>query len=182
MKRGAMLRSFGAGLACLLAVETAAAEPTTAAQPAPAPPPEKSETSVFSPPAIVWPVYVLGAIGIGGLGTAAVFGGLHANASHGLDVSTQALVRNGQTPATCDARPVEVYYAEICAHLGKNRRLAESHESIFVPALIVGVSATALAIGWFFLAPKPKVEKGSATRVVPWMGVSGGGATVEGRF
>jgi hypothetical protein len=139
-------------------------------------------TSILSPPTITWPVYVLGGIGIGGLATAAIFGGLHANSSHAVDVTKQALLRNGKPVSTCDAHPVPVAYAEVCALYQENKRIGSSQQSAFTTALIVGISGTAAALGWFFLAPKEHGDKTGTTHVVPWIAGGSGGAIVEGRF
>ena len=145
---------------------------------------QEAGTSILSPPETTWPVYVLGGIGLGGLASAAIFGGLTLNSNHAVDVSRETLVRDGQSLATCKARPVEARYDDICETLRKNEELARSHQGIFTASAVVGISATAIAFGWFLFAPK---ERGDAppsgrTRVVPWVGLGNGGATVEGRF
>ncbi|MBX3222609.1 MAG: hypothetical protein KF795_18970 [Labilithrix sp.] len=141
--------------------------------------------SLLSPPATTWPVYVAGAIGLGGLATAAIFGGLAANSSHAVDVASETLTRNGQSRATCDQQTIAAPFDGICRTLRKNDQLARDHQGTFGAAAIVGVSATAIAVGWFLLAPKERAgkEPESGARVVPWVGRDGGGgATLQGRF
>lgn len=159
----------------LTTASTSAAEPT-------APALTEKETSSFTPPKTTWPVYVLGGIGIVGLGTAAIFGGLAANSDHAVDVTTQAILRKGKPLSVCDGRPVEIPYGDVCAQLAKNKRVHDDQQGVLLPSLIVGISATALAVGWFFLAPKESGDGAAKTRVVPWVGVGTGGAALEGRF
>jgi hypothetical protein len=173
--------------------------------PAPAPPPddqphtEASESSsILAPPATTWPVYAAGAIGLGGLAAAVIFGGLQANASHAVDVATQTLTRNGKSPTNCDSASgwatasgqnndeERGKYAEACSTLQRNQNLSQTTSSAFGVSLIVGLSGTALAAGWFFFAPKSHGEATSPAegrpRVLPWVGTNGAGASVTGRF
>ncbi|MDF2697757.1 MAG: Thiol-disulfide isomerase [Labilithrix sp.] len=148
--------------------------------------PSEKSSSILSPPTTTWPVYVAGAIGLGGLATAAIVGGLAANSSHAVDVANETLVRNGQTRATCDQPVVAPPFDSVCRTLRDNERLSHKHEETLGAALVVGASATVFAVGWFLLAPKerardaePRIE---SARIVPWIGLSTGGAAVEGRF
>lgn len=145
---------------------------------------QETQTSLLAPPQTTWPVYVLGAVGLGGLATAAIFGGLTANSNHAVDVSTQTLLRNGKSTATCSAAPVEIPYGDVCETLQKNERLARTHQSVFLASATLGASATTIAFIWFFFAPKAHDENAPAavTRVVPWGGLGSGGATLERRF
>jgi hypothetical protein len=138
---------------------------------------EANTPSVLSPPETTWPVYTFGSIGVAGLGTAAVFGSLAANSRLAVDVTSQTLVRGGKSRAICTAQPVEAPYGGICAKLEQSERLARTHQTVFVGSVIVGASATALAVGWFFFAPKATKAEVSA-RIVPTLG----GATIDGRF
>jgi hypothetical protein len=139
-------------------------------------------TSILSPPKVIWPVYVLGAVGIGGLATAAIFGGISANADHAVDVATTTLGRNGRSKATCEAHPVEIAYAEICTHLKKNVRTSRQMGSIVLPTAVIGITGMAAAVGWFLFAPKDRSETTRSAYVVPWLSVESGGAAVEGQF
>jgi hypothetical protein len=162
--------------------------PTSDTRTRPRPPPAPSEpqasTNILSPPATTWPVYVAGAIGLGGLATAAIFGGLSANSSHAVEVATETLVRNGQSRATCAQPVIAPPFDGTCRTLRDNERLAREHERTFGPALIVGASASVFAIGWFLLAPKerPDAPQSSGTLVVPWVAADGGGAAVRTQF
>jgi hypothetical protein len=149
--------------------------------------------SILSPPATTWPLYVSGAVGLGGLATAAIFGGLAANAQHAVDVSFETLARNGKAgicaPGTTDKdRP---QYDATCSTIARNQQLVSVNQGAFTGALIVGVSATAVAALWFVFAPKATGEKapssetgqGSSARLVPRVsGTSSGGAAVVGGF
>lgn len=136
----------------------------------------ETTSSILSPPETTWPVYVFGAVGVAGLATAAVFGSLAANSRVAVDVTGQTLIRNGQTRDTCAARPVDPLYVGICAKLEQGERLANAHQTVFITSVLVGASATALAVGWFFFAPKGEAK--ASARIVPTLG----GATIEGRF
>jgi hypothetical protein len=129
----------------------------------------------LSPPETTWPVYVFGAIGVGGLATGAVFGSLAANSRLDVDVANQTLIRGGKSRAACAADPAIGPYAGICAKLAENQRLADAHQSVFIASVAVGASATAVALGWFLFGPK---AQGKSARIVPTLG----GATIEGRF
>lgn len=177
--------------------------PDTRTRPTPPPPPPEptaeaqhpESPSILSAPATTWPMYVSGAVGLGGLAAAAIFGGLKANASHAVDVSSEAIVREQKSPADC-ARGIPGpegdpnRYSDTCLTLRRNQQIASMHQRAFTTSLVVGLSGTAIAVGWFLLAPKESGKKASSTgsaedltpRVVPWVGVNNGGATFEGRF
>lgn len=157
-----------------------AADPRTKYRPEPAraeTPATHGDPSLLAPPATTWPVYVAGAIGVGGLATAAIFGGLRANSAHAVDVANETLVRTGQSRATCEASSVEATYAETCLTLLRNEKLVQQHQQTFQTALIVGGAGMAFALGWFFFATKEHSEK-AVLRVMPGLG----GASVAGAF
>jgi hypothetical protein len=163
----------------------------TRTRPTPPPPPvpeEERGTSILAPPATTWPFYAAGAIGLGGLAAAAIFGGLHANAAHAVEVSRQTLIREGKSPAEC-ARGIAGpegdprRYDETCSTMARNERFARMHQEAFGISLLVGLAGTAVAAGWFLFAPKERAEPSArAHHVVPWIGLGAGGATFEGRF
>jgi hypothetical protein len=125
-----------------------------------------------------------------------VLGGLQANASHTVDVATQTLVRNGKRASACssdtgwDTAPGQsndaerTKYQETCITLQRNVSLAHERESAFALSLIVGLSGTALAAGWFLLAPKETSDKPPDARphLTPWATPSTAGATLSGQF
>jgi hypothetical protein len=149
---------------------------TTRSRPKPPPPPSREEqesgqtASILAPPATTWPVYAAGVIGLGGLATAAILGGLQANASHTVDVATETLTRNGKRIGSCTSGTgwatadgqneddEKKKYEETCLTLQRNEQAARDRESALGLSLIIGLSATALAAGWFFLAPKEHGE------------------------
>lgn len=153
--------------------------------------------SFLSPPATKWPLYTLGAVGIGGLATAAVFGGLAANARHGVEVMQQTIARNAKPGATCsdadsfkDAAKGQSItdFQATCDSLTRQQHFADIHQGVFQTSLIVGLAGFAGAVAYFFVAPKegavsdaPKENKES-TLVIPWAGLGGGGVNIEGRF
>lgn len=154
-------------------------------------------TSILAPPATTWPVYAAGIIGLGGLAAAAVLGGLQANAAHTVEVATQTLVRNGKRATACssdtgwatangqDNDAERNKYEETCITLRKNEALAHERESAFGLALIVGLSGTALAAGWFLFAPKETADKPPTEGrpyLIPWASPEAAGATLRGRF
>jgi hypothetical protein len=151
--------------------------PTPAAPPMPAREHEEESTSILAPPETTWPVYVAGAVGLGGLAAAAIFGGLSANSDHAAAVANETLVRTGKSRATCEASQVEAAYVDTCLSLLDNEKLADQHRGMFETALIVGGAGMVLAAGWFFFAPKEKKTSSSAY-VVPGLG----GASLQGRF
>lgn len=145
----------------------------------------RERPSLLARPATTWPVYVAGAIGLGGLATAVVFGGLAANSSHAVDVANETLTRNGQSRATCEQASIAPPFDAVCRTLLNNERLARERQGNFGVAAIVGVSATAIAVGWYLLAPKERADEAPVdrARLVPWIGRDGaGGASLEGRF
>jgi hypothetical protein len=163
--------------------------------PPPAATPESP--SILAPPATTWPVFVLGAIGVGGLGTAAVFGGLAANASHSADVADQTIARNAKPGATCsdpdsfkdDSKGVTFDdFASTCSTRSRSQRFAESEQSVFQASLIVGLVGFAGAVTWFLIAPKEgaqsqeKPASSETPLVIPWASTSGGGLMTQGRF
>jgi hypothetical protein len=175
-----------------------AADTRTRPTPPPPPPPAPGNVphespSVLAPPATTWPVYVTGAIGLGGLASAAIFGGLEANASHAVDVASQALVREGKSPAQC-AQGIKgpdndvKRYVDTCVTLQRNQLLQKTHASVLKTSLIVGVSGMVVAVAWFLLAPKERADSPASAgrlerpRLVPWVGVGTGGATFEAGF
>lgn len=167
----------------------------TPATPPPSAPTEPESPGLLTPPATKWPLYTLGAVGLGGLATAAIFGGLAANARHGVEVAEQTIARNAKPGATCDdpgsfdnptkGETIERYQST-CDTLARQRHFATVHQTVFQASLIVGLAGFAGAVTWFFVAPKegaadaPK-EK-DATLVIPWAGPGGGGVNIEGRF
>lgn len=181
---------------------------TTRTRPTPAPPPRApgpgtsaaaASSSVLAPPATTWPVYAAGAIGLAGLATAAITGGLQANASHAIDVASQTLTRNGKNPSSCDNGNGWVTasgqnesdernkYAGACATIQRNRVFLHDNATVFGPALVVGIAGTALGAAWFFLAPKetakePGAETGRVMPWMPWISKDGAGAAVGGTF
>lgn len=153
-----------------------------------------SESSILAPPQTTWPVYVAGAVGLGGLAAAAIFGGLAANSSHASDVARETLIRTGRKTSICDG-PDRAQVSDVCVTIEHNDSVARGHKAVFQTSLIVGISGTAIAIGWFVFAPKegsaerPATPAPSAkdaalksTRVTPWLGLESGGLTMEGRF
>lgn len=168
-------------------------------------PRDSSSPSILSPPSTTWPVFAAGAIGLGGLAAAAIFGGLAANSNHAVDVANETLSHENPRP-TCgktatfkdDAQRQRL--EETCLTLRRNESFAAQHENAFGVSLIVGLSGTAIALGWFLFAPKegtdskesPKERADTkkndsrvdrSPRIVPWVGWNGmGGATIEGRF
>jgi len=156
--------------------------------PAPEPENDRASTSLLSPPATTWPLYVTGAVGLGGLAAAAIFGGLHANSAHAVTVSRETLIREGKSPDDCskgipgpEGDPGR--YADTCATLSRNERLSRAHQEAFGVSLLVGIAGTAIATGWFFFAPKEGTEPTARVRrVVPWIGLGSGGASFEGSF
>lgn len=152
--------------------------------------------SILTPPATKWPLYTLGAIGVGGLGLAAVFGGLAANARHGVDVSKSTIARNAKPGADCsrpdsfeDAAKGQTIeeFQTTCNTLARQERFANAHGAVFQTSLIVGLAGLAGAVTWFFVAPKegaasdtPKEKE--STLVIPWAGPGGAGVNLEGRF
>lgn len=156
--------------------------------------PEPESTSWLTPPATKWPLYTLGAIGVGGLATAAIFGGLAANARHGVEVSKQTLVRNAKAGADC-GRPATFddpakgqtieEFQGTCDTLARQQHFANVHQSVFQASLIVGLAGFAGAVTWFLVAPKEgatDTKEKESTLVIPWGGPGGGGLSVEGRF
>jgi hypothetical protein len=177
--------------------------PTSEARTRPTPPPEPDlstrespESPSLTPPNVTWPIYVAGAIGLGGLGAAAIFGGLYANSAHAIDVTTETLIRNGKTPSNCaspngwasaagqnnDAERTK--YEETCIALGHNQDVQQLHAQAFQVSILIGLSGTAFAAAWFFLAPKGHRDQPTQGRtlVTPWVGTSGGGVNALGRF
>jgi len=140
-------------------------------------------------PRASWPVYLFGAVGLAGLGAAAVFGGLAANSDHAADVASGALARAGQSPARCAAPHASTPYAEACSTLLRNEAAADDHGTAMAVSLGVGAAGIALATGFWLLVPGSReghVDEATArearARISPWMSTSGGGAAIEGRF
>jgi len=154
-----------------------------------------SSSSILAPPITTWPVYVAGAIGLVGLGAAAIFGGLAENAHHASDVARDTLVRAGKTTAVC-ATPDPGDFTDACVTIAHNDSVVKGHVAAFQTSLVIGISGTVAAVGWFLLAPKegsgehppslppPTTNNNSINnvRVTPWIGVTSGGAAFEGRF
>jgi len=165
-----------------------------------------SGTSILSPPSTTWPVFAAGAIGLGGLAAAAIFGGLAANSNHAVDVANQTLQNENPKPtcgkgATFGSEEQKKNLEETCITLRRNQNFAAQHENAFGVSLIIGLSGTAIALGWFLFAPKegaspsppPDTKKDSRRTppppppslrpsVVPWVGLGSGGASLQGRF
>jgi hypothetical protein len=162
--------------------------------PKPATPTEPEAPSLLSPPATKWPLYTLGAIGVGGLATAAIFGGLAANARHGVEVSQQTIARNAKPGADCtkpssfdDAAKGQNIseFQSTCNTLARQQHFANVHQSVFQTSLIIGLAGFAGAVTWFFVAPKENTTSDTpkeSTLVIPWAGAGGAGVNVEGRF
>ena len=150
----------------------------------PAPEEAPNTPNWLSPPETVWPGYVAGAIGLGGLACAAIFGGLAANSSHAVDVSNETLKRNGQTPEACTQSTPDPAFASTCSALGRNTTLADEHAGVARASLVIGGAASAIALGWFFFAKKTgSSDHASAAPLVrPWASAEGAGASVGGRF
>jgi len=138
-------------------------------------------------------VYVAGAVGLGGLAAAAIFGGLAANSSHASEVARETLIRTGRKTSICDG-PDRAQVSDVCVTIEHNDSVARGHKAVFQTSLIVGISGTAIAIGWFVFAPKEGSAERPAptppakdavlksTRVTPWLGLESGGISMEGRF
>ncbi len=158
-------------------------------------PSSESGSSILAPPQTTWPVYVAGAVGLGGLAAAAIFGGLAANSSHASDVARETLIRTGRKTSICDG-PDRAQVSDVCVTIEHNDSVARGHKAVFQTSLIVGISGTVIAIGWFVFAPKEGSERPAAsppapsakdaalksTRVTPWLGLDSGGLSMEGRF
>lgn len=153
----------------------------------------ESGSSILAPPQTTWPVYVAGAVGLGGLAAAAIFGGLAANSSHASEVARETLIRTGRKTSICDG-PDRAQVSDVCVTIEHNDSVARGHKAVFQTSLIVGISGTAIAIGWFVFAPKEGSAERPAptppakdavlksTRVTPWLGLESGGISMEGRF
>ncbi|MBX3228224.1 MAG: hypothetical protein KIT84_26635 [Labilithrix sp.] len=155
---------------------------------------ESEESRLFTPPTTTWPMYAAGAIGVGGLVTAAIFGGLAANARHGVEVANETLARNARPGASC-SRPASFddpakgqtieEFQETCDTLATQQRWASTHQGVFTTSLVIGLAGFAGAITWFLVAPRPggdAKEKGAESVVVPWVGPMGAGASWSGSF
>jgi hypothetical protein len=174
-------------------------------------PKEPSSPSILSPPSTTWPVFAAGAIGLGGLAAAAIFGGLAANSNHAVDVANETLSHENPKPtcgktASFKDEQQKQRLEETCTSLRRNETFAAQHENAFGVSLIVGLSGTAIALGWFLFAPKEGSDTNKETkeksspdapkkpektdsrnelrpRIVPWLGLNGmGGATIVGTF
>ena len=76
--------------------------------------------------------------------------------------------------------------------LARSERFVRTYGSAVGPSLIVGLSGTTIALVWFLLAPKQGAERrdppsGRAPStprapLTPWLGASGAGVTLDGRF
>jgi hypothetical protein len=159
-------------------------EPSPSAPPASTTPSPSTDDAasagVFAPPATVWPAYAAGAVGLVSFTTAIVLGGIRANADHNVTNATDALARNGQTPAAC-AAPAPTF-AATCATLASGQRTASDLKTPFTATLAVGAGATLFALGWYFFAPKASASP-SALRVVPLLTVAGeAGASLSAPF
>lgn len=114
-------------------------------------PPE--EPGFFAPPSTMAPVYVSGVVGVGALSAAIIFHGIGANADRNIAVSSDALARNGKDASACGA-DTDAATQSACASLARGERIAADTRTPFLGTLVVGLGATAFALGWYFLAPK----------------------------
>lgn len=165
----------------------------TRKEPTPPPPPKPEESpSILAPPQTKWPIYVSGAIGVGGLMSAAIFGGIASNARHGIDVSNSTIARNANAGADC-SNPSSFdnpskgqsadTFANACHTIARSKTIADVDGGIFQASLVVGIVGMVGAITWFFVAPKEGEDTHEqTTQLVPWMGPEGAGATFSGRF
>jgi hypothetical protein len=148
-------------------------------------------TGVFSPPNTTWPVYTAGAIGLVSLTAAIVLSGISTNASRNVSNASDALTRAGKSPDAC-ADPSSVGDATIgstCSTLRSGQRTSDDVKSPLIATAVIGVGATAVALGWYFFAPKghdaaPAVGVlGGPLRVTPQLGAHGEtGASFDLRF
>lgn len=148
--------------------------------------PEGSTPTLLSPPATVWPVYVAGAIGLAGLGTAAALGGLRANAAHAREVAEAALTRSGAGPTRCAEPATGTPYHDACSAVLRSDATRRDLDAPFVAATLLGAAGLTVAVGYYLLGPKERADERrvgrAAPRVAPWIGVGTGGASVEGSF
>lgn len=168
--------------------------PRVAPRPVAPPPPAKEgeapeEPGFFAPPKAVAPVYVAGAIGIVAFTTAIVLGGIRVNADRNASTATEALVRNGKNPASCTdsaALAGDPTITGACAEVRETDRILEKTKDPFTAALWTGVGTAAIAVGWYFLAPKERATAPTGSRgplyLAPSFGASGAGASVGGAF
>ena len=151
------------------------------------------EPSAFTPPRTMWPVYAAGVVGLAGVTAAVVFGSLSDNARRAVEVADGALVRGGVTRARCAQPTAGSPFETACADIRRNEAASRSLGGALPVSLAIGLPALALAVGWYFLAPKesgaeaPGAEPSpSAARALPkvstWVTATSGGASLEGRF
>jgi hypothetical protein len=147
------------------------------------------EPGFFTPPSTTWPIVGAGVIGLGGLTTAIILGGLVGNADHAVDVADGALARNGASRARCAQPTAGTPFEGACSALRSNQDASRKLSSAATASLAVGLGGMAIAVGWYVLAPKERGTKETSTpaggarpRVTPWVGASGGGAALDGSF
>jgi len=137
---------------------------------------ESVETSsIFSPPQTKWPMYLAGAVGLIGLGSAVIFGSLSINSNKGAQVARDGLSRAGQPPEVCLRSTDGTPYRDVCKSILENVENARGQQGAFTVSLIVGGSGIGLAALWYLFAPKE-------TSVAPTVGKDGAGATFTTTF
>lgn len=180
----------GAKVAIRLVPPRVAARPAPVATPkAEGQPPEPP--GFFSPPDVVAPVYVAGAVGIVGFTAAIVLNGIRVNADRNASTATEALVRGNKDPAACGdagATAADPTIAGACSTLRESDRITKQTNDPFTASLWIGVGATAAALAWYFIAPKPGAPSPTTgslrgpVHVAPLVGPGGVGASVFGAF
>jgi hypothetical protein len=155
----------------------------------PEPPKEKSSggssSNPLSPPAALWPEYLLGVVALGGFIGAGVLAGSKSNAQNQANTTAQDIVSNGGGASTCTAAGIAAAPKFKAACTAYQSDINDVNSDATVANVLIGVSIAAIATGviyWFVADKKTTSSMATAPVLTPVVGQGQGGLSLSLKF
>lgn len=176
---------------------------TQAVVPNPPPDPGSADTGAsghknwLAPPKPLWPVFVLGGVGVAGVGMSITMWAVSQTAndkakSTAAQIAAAAKAYNVPTNGACSPQSIAKFPSGVqpqvksnCDSLNTSQNNSNTDATIGYVALGFGIAGVVGAVVYYFAGPgKPDKQAASSSKpvFVPWIGTDQGGATILGTF
>lgn len=150
-----------------------------------------SKPGILSPPQTLWPVFALGAVGLGGFGLSIGFAVAKSGAQSAADDTqaqiTKAAKAYGRSSSGICNNPPTSDFVTACNNYKSDVDHVNQDATIANVGIAIGVVGIVGAVVYYLVAPKKgstSDQKAAQSRplLVPWVGEGTGGMNVLGRF